>query len=147
MAIGVIDNFSYNGKKPNFERDSFATLEQMRNIPDTNIDEGHISYCSETGKSYQFKSANTLDPLTGKWRVLNECIQTIIVPELQEDYMIQGNSSDTVEVIYYITVGETVHNITGDSTIKWQNSLPPQAEANRIIVVSVLNNLGVWGVF
>lgn len=147
MAIGVIDNFSYNGKKPNFERDQFSTLEEMRNAQDSVIDEGHISFCEETGLSYQFLSSNSIDSSTGKWRVFNERIQSVNVPELQEDYMISGNSSSTVEKVYYITIGATVHNITGDSAIKWQNGLAPQPEANKTVVVSVLNNLAVWGIF
>lgn len=147
MAIGVIDNFSYNGKKPNFERDKFSTLEGMRNVQDSVIDEGHISFCEETGLSYQFLSSNSIDSSTGKWRVFNERVQSVTVPELQEDYMISGNSSSTVEKVYYITIGATVHNITGDSTIKWQNGLAPQPEANKTVVVSVLNNLAVWGIF
>lgn len=147
MAISVIDNFSYNGKKSNFERDSYETLASMRNVADTSMDEGHLAYCKEDGNTYRFSSKNSLDPTTGKWRVFNERIQSVTVPELQEDYMVTGNSSPDVEKVYYITVGATVHNITGDSTVKWQNSLPPQAEANSTVVVSILNNLAVWGIF
>lgn len=68
MAINVIDNFSYRGKKPNFDRDSFDTLSAMKSFPETDIDEGHISFCKEDGKHYQFSSANEVDPTTGKWR-------------------------------------------------------------------------------
>lgn len=68
MALKIGDNFSYQGKKPNFDRDNFDTLTAMKAFPETSIDEGHISYCKETGKNYQYKSANSVDPTTGKWR-------------------------------------------------------------------------------
>lgn len=66
--IKVGDNFNYQGQKPNFERDTFKTLLEMKNYPETSIDEGHISLCLEDGKRYKFISTNTVDDTTGKWR-------------------------------------------------------------------------------
>ncbi len=54
MAIGVPDNFSYGGKKPNFERDQFTTLAEMLAYSPEFLDEGHISYCKEDGKHYKW---------------------------------------------------------------------------------------------
>ena len=68
MALKIGDNFSYQGQKPNFDRDSFDTLAVMKAFPETSIDEGHISYCKEDGKNYQYKATNSLDATTGKWR-------------------------------------------------------------------------------
>jgi len=68
MALKIGDNFSYQGKKPNFDRDNFDTLAAMKAYPETSIDEGHISYCKEDGKNYQYKSANSVNATTGKWR-------------------------------------------------------------------------------
>lgn len=68
MALLIGDNFNYQANKPNFERDSFATLAAMKAYPETSIDDGHISYCAETDKHYKFLSANTVDATTGKWR-------------------------------------------------------------------------------
>ena len=68
MAIKVGDNFNYQGQKPNFDRDSFDTLAYMKAYPETSIDDGHISYCKENGKSYQYKVNNSVDGTTGKWR-------------------------------------------------------------------------------
>lgn len=67
MALLIGDNFNYQGQKPNFERDSFDTLESMISYPETSIDDGHISYCKETGKHYIFNSSNESTD-TGKWR-------------------------------------------------------------------------------
>lgn len=46
--IQVADNFNYRGKKPNFDRDSFDTLQDMKNYSENSLDDGHISYCKET---------------------------------------------------------------------------------------------------
>lgn len=68
MAIIVGDNFNYQGKKPNFTRDSFATLALMAAVADSIMDDGHIAYCQEDGKTYKFVSTNEIDATTGKWR-------------------------------------------------------------------------------
>lgn len=68
MAFRVGDNFNYQGQKPNFERDSFKTLADMKAYPETSIDEGHLSYCKEDGKRYEYKSSNDIDATTGRWR-------------------------------------------------------------------------------
>lgn len=67
MGLIIGDNFNYQGKKSNFERDSFQTLLQMKSYPETSVDEGHLSYCEETDKYYKFKSTNVDDPSSGKW--------------------------------------------------------------------------------
>ena len=69
MAIKIGANFAYNGKLPNFERDSFETKAAMKAFNENNIDEGHLSYCKEDGNIYQYKSTNTVDATTGKWRL------------------------------------------------------------------------------
>ena len=69
MAIKIGSNFAYNGKLPNFERDTFDTKAAMKAFDENSIDEGHLSYCKEDGNVYQYKSANTADATTGKWRL------------------------------------------------------------------------------
>ena len=39
MALKIGDNFKYQGKQPNFDRDTFATLDEMKAFPETSIDE------------------------------------------------------------------------------------------------------------
>ena len=68
MAIKIGANFAYNGKLPNFDRDKFKTKAAMMAFDENNIEEGHLSYCEEDGNTYQFKSTNTVDATTGKWR-------------------------------------------------------------------------------
>ena len=69
MPINIGANFAYNGKLPNFERDKFVTKASMKAFPETSIDDGHLSYCEADGNMYQFKSSNTVDATTGKWRI------------------------------------------------------------------------------
>lgn len=65
---------------------------------------------------------------------------------LRSDYLIPSNPTDT-EHLYIITVGPTVYQVTGSEEIKWQDGTPPEVEANTTLVVSVINNLAVWGTF
>ena len=72
MSIQINNNFDYKGNQPNFERDQFETLELMRSADERSLDEGHISYCIETGKHYVFNENNAIDVETGKWRLLTD---------------------------------------------------------------------------
>lgn len=69
MAIKIGANLAYNGKLPNFERDSFETKAAMKAFDENSIDEGHLSYCEEDGNIYQYKHTNTVDTTTGRWRI------------------------------------------------------------------------------
>ena len=72
LKIG--DNFDYQGQKPNFARDTFSTLSEMKAYPETSIDEGHVSFCIETGKLYQYKKSNSIDSTSGRWRLLIDTV-------------------------------------------------------------------------
>ena len=68
MAIQLADNFSYQGGKPLDARIQYATVAAMKAVADSALYEGCKAYCVETEKEYQWKSGNTVDPTTGKWR-------------------------------------------------------------------------------
>lgn len=72
MAIKIGSNFTFQGEQPNFERDRFTTKAAMKAFPETSIDDGHLSYCAEDGNTYQFKSSNSVDTVTGKWRIFKD---------------------------------------------------------------------------
>lgn len=72
MAIKIGSNFTFQGEQPNFERDRFATKADMKAFPETSIDDGHLSYCIEDKNTYQFKSSNSADATTGKWRLFKD---------------------------------------------------------------------------
>lgn len=72
MAINIAQNFDYNSEAPNFARDQFDSIQQMKET--TFIDKGHISFCKEDEKHYKFKglkdkdgNSNTPDPTLGYW--------------------------------------------------------------------------------
>lgn len=68
MALTLGDNFSYGGSKPLDARLTYATLAEMKAVPDSTMYNGCMAYCVATDKTYQWKSSNTVDPDTGRWR-------------------------------------------------------------------------------
>lgn len=68
MGISVADNFSYLGGKPLDGRIQYSTLAAMKAMTDATLYEGCEAYCVETDKYYNWKSSNTVDADTGKWR-------------------------------------------------------------------------------
>lgn len=87
MAIKIGSNFAYNSKLPNFERDSFETKAAMKAFDENSIDEGHLSYCKEDGNIYQYKSANTADATTGRWRMF----------KTEADAALNGTSTNAIQ--------------------------------------------------
>lgn len=67
-----------------------------------------------------------------------------IVPELTADYTIPANAT-TREYIYEISIGATTYNVTAAEGIKWIDNNLPLVEANSKLIVSVVNNIAVWG--
>lgn len=118
MAINIGDNFNYQGKKPNFDRDSFNSVADMKAYPDTSIDDGHISYCKEVDKYYKYKSTNDIDDETGKWREFklgsNDYIIDYITEEngiiTEEQYNLLEEAINTNKNIY-LTIGDTINYI------------------------------------
>ena len=68
MALTIGDNFSYQGAKPLDGRIKYDTLAAMVAMPDSTLYDGCIAYCVGEDKNYQWKSTNTVDATTGKWR-------------------------------------------------------------------------------
>lgn len=68
MSIVVGDNFDYKAGKPLDGRVIYATLADMKAVADATMYNGCMAYCVGTDKTYQWKSSNTVDPDTGRWR-------------------------------------------------------------------------------
>lgn len=119
--IQVADNFNYRGKKPNFDRDSFDTLQDMKNYSENSLDDGHISYCKETSKHYKFNSNNQSDPTTGKWVEQHEA-----VPADEEDITEQNGTLQLANKTYdkqsFSGLGRVYlrKNIVGDKNVLTQ---------------------------
>lgn len=131
--IQVADNFNYRGKKHNFDRDSFDTLYDMKNYSENSLDDGHISYCKETGKHYKFNSNNQSDPTTGKWVEQHEA-----VPADEEDITEQNGTLQLANKTYdkqsFSGLGRVYlrKNIVGDKNVLTQAMIN---KANTIYVI------------
>lgn len=131
--IQVADNFNYRGKKPNFDRDSFDTLQDMKNYSENSLDDGHISYCKETNKHYKFNSNNQSDPTTGKWVEQHEA-----VPADEEDITEQNGTLQLANKTYdkqsFRGLGRVYlrKNIVGDKNVLTQAMIN---KANTIYVI------------
>lgn len=131
--IQVADNFNYRGKKPNFDRDSFDTLQDMKNYSENSLDDGHICYCKETNKHYKFNSNNQSDPTTGKWVEQHEA-----VPADEEDITEQNGTLQLANKTYdkqsFSGLGRVYlrKNIVGDKNVLTQAMIN---KANTIYVI------------
>lgn len=75
----ISSNFILRSKSPNFERDSFATWDEMKSVNSAWMDEGHISYCKERQKHYVFSTVNAPDNEGGRWTELKLTINEDII--------------------------------------------------------------------
>ena len=62
------ENFAYSGTSQNFDRDSYATLAEMKAVKAKKMPSIFHATCEETGKLYIYNKTNTDDELLGKWR-------------------------------------------------------------------------------
>lgn len=114
--IQVADNFNYRGKKPNFDRDSFDTLQDMKNYSENSLDDGHISYCKETDKHYKFNSNNQSDPTTGKWVEQHEAVPADEEDITEQNGTLYNNKFKSFDT-FFSTIGNRVY-LTGQITIQ-----------------------------
>ena len=64
----ITENFTYIGTQQNFERDSYATLAEMKAVVDKRMPDIFTATCKETGKLYIYNKSNEVDETLGKWR-------------------------------------------------------------------------------
>ena len=62
------ENFTYSGTSQNFERDSYATLVEMKVVKAKKMPSIFHATCEETGKLYIYNKTNPDDEILGKWR-------------------------------------------------------------------------------
>ena len=67
----ITENFTYIGTSQNFERDSYATLAEMKAVADKRMPDIFTATCKETGKFYIYNKNNEADETLGKWRELS----------------------------------------------------------------------------
>ena len=76
--ISVADNFSYQGSKPLDGRIKYDTVAAMKAVADASMYDGCLAYCVATDKTYQWKSTNSVDSTTGKWREFSSGSELVI---------------------------------------------------------------------
>ena len=67
----ITENFTYIGTSQNFERDSYATLAEMKAVADKRMPDIFTATCKETGKFYIYNKNNEVDETLGKWREIS----------------------------------------------------------------------------
>ena len=71
MSLQFGDNFNLRMRKQNVERDSFKTLEEMKNYPESSLPDIFHAMNEEDGNMYIYNINNEIDKVLGKWRLLN----------------------------------------------------------------------------
>lgn len=104
MAIKISDNLDYKGTKPDFQRQSYATKEALKNVVQGAMPELYLAFCLEDRQLYLYDKSNDDDPTTGKFRIFQagSTTQVTEMPEADEPY---------VDVVLQY-VGETDGNYT-----------------------------------
>lgn len=74
-SIKFGNNLNYQGESPNFDRDAFATIEDMKNFEENWLPDVFIAVCYEDGNVYVFNRNNDFDDVTGRWRMLGGALQ------------------------------------------------------------------------
>ena len=55
----ITENFTYIGTQQNFERDSYATLAEMKAVVDKRMPDIFTATCKETGKFYIYNKIDS----------------------------------------------------------------------------------------
>lgn len=115
--IQIADNISYQGPKPNFARDLYKDRGALKLVTDSQIDDGHIAYCSETGLHYEYKYTNSEDVVTGKWREYKsiDAALSATSENAVQNKVIQAAITDLLDK--YESVKGEVDNIEFDSEL------------------------------
>ena len=70
MAVSMLDNISYKGKKSDNVRSYFETIADMVAFSENYLPDVYITLCGEDNNQYKFIRSNEVDPILGKWRLL-----------------------------------------------------------------------------
>lgn len=151
--IQIADNIGYQGPKPNFARDYYTTKTKLKAVLDTDIDDGHIAYCAETGLHYEYKYTNSVDDEIGKWREFKP-IDAVLSDDSEnaiQNKVVKGALKDLIDK--YDAVKDTLDNVSDliemdsalDATSERgvQNKvLKAQFDSIGVQIASIINSLG-----
>lgn len=135
MAIGITDNFLYQGRKPLDSRIVKNTIADMTKMAESVIYDGIMVYVKDTKKFYVFNSKNSEDASLKKWReletgaassgnaVIEKYSQNV---DYKEDTLIIHNSK------LYLVLGDFTSNNTETTT---DDSFKLDLNNNKIIAI------------
>ena len=112
----LTENFSYTGRKQNFERDSYATLTEMKAVKAKLMPNIFHATCEETGKLYIYNKKNTDDEVLGKWREVS------------------GSAEDPSAKGFFINASGDLDNLVFD---KMPAEVNTAIEQGNIVIVNV----------
>ena len=69
--MALVESLIINTAVPNFARDEFETVEQMKNFLETRLPDTYVSRVKETGEFFIFNKKNFVDETYGKWRKID----------------------------------------------------------------------------
>lgn len=148
------ENFAYSGTKQNFDRDSYATLAEMKAVKAKKMPSIFHATCVETGKLYIYNKTNTDDEILGKWREVggsaaeneagtSETLFNNNGPELEIYGFTQGHiSSDQM----FETIGNSYYaRYTGDYGRGNEPFIPGNVESRADSATVYIENAPMFG--
>lgn len=137
MALTLGDNFSYQGAKPLDARLTYQTVSAMKAVADATMYEGCLAYCAEADKTYQWKSANTVDETTGKWREFETGDSSSVDPSsicsnVEETTIASKSYSIGENLILNGVLYEVIKNISSGGTIIPREEIEIFSESKEI---------------
>lgn len=135
----ISSNFILRAKVPNFERDSFETLDSMLYVNPAWMDDGHISYCKQDRNHYVYRSTNDEGiELFGpdRWTLLvtDELLDElakksqrdfVLVVNTKEELLDEYATNNPVGKLAYVTDTQTYFYNTYDNTIDTDRESQP----------------------
>ena len=109
----ITENFEYIGTSQNFERDSYATLAEMKAVVDKRMPDIFTATCKETGKLYIYNKSNEVDETLGKWREVGADIGE----SNSSDYLSVEGESNTV----YLVSSGNKSEVSPDDIFSYEN--------------------------
>ena len=117
MAYQWSDNHSYTGIKPDFERQYYETIEDMKAVKKLKMPQMYIAMCRETGLIYLYNKDNDEDETLGLWREFQGGSGG---QEIQVEELPTASSANVGNIYQYI--GETDDTYTNGYFYKCVNN-------------------------
>lgn len=143
----ISENFSYIGPNQNFDRDSYATIAEMKAVQDKHMPNIFLATCEETGKAYIYRKTNNVDATFGKWRdaAIDESTPKLTAEQISHLLYQLATLPTTSTADFPIVNGTRIYNSTDKkiyvATVAQDNSVTWEAETS----VDSGNNSGSGG--